>query len=1068
VKLKFDPNQQFQIDAINAVLDIFEGQGKNGYAHVASSHDLLGIYPNQLTLDPETIRQNVRKIQERNGIKNGIASWGSPACRQAGNDEHGVSDEAIFGMDFSIEMETGTGKTYVYLRTILELNRKYNFKKFIILVPSVAIREGVIKTLNITKDHFRALYDNTPYRFYEYISRNLSQVKAFAQSSNVEIMVMTMGAFNKDANILYSSRDQMQGEQPISFIQKTNPILILDEPQNMEGEATQEKLKNFNSLLRLRYSATHKNLYNLVHQLAPYDAYQLGLVKKIEVYSVVDTDDEEEPRAFINLIGVTSAKTTFKAEAEVLVKDSKNNLKKKVIAIKQNDDLAQKTNNSIYDGYIVDEMTADAPDYGLVSSIKFKNGIEVKRGEDVGRDKKDVMRSQIRNTIERHIEKRQELKKKGIKTLSLFFIDRVDNFIKEDGFIRKTFDAVFNELKKNDKEFAKLKASDVRKGYFAEKNGEYLERERAIAENKEAYDLIMKDKERLLSFDEPTEFIFTHSALKEGWDNPNVFNICTLNSTVSTMKKRQEIGRGMRLCVNQNGERVFDRNINLLSVIANEHYSDYVSRLQTEFVEDGIYKAPPSPSNARKKRVVKLRKGFDKDPNFNAIWSRIAKKTHYSVKVDSDRLVKGCIERINRLSIPKRQINVTRVGVDIGKKQVDFQTLQSASQDAVIPKTPMDCVNFIKDETKLTRKTVIKILKGINSRLLFNNPERFIFESIQVINESLIKDYVEQISYRLSDDKYCVSQFEKIVSHKDSVHDIANKKKSIYDAVVYSSDVEKNFAIDLDRDERIKLFVKLPVWFSVKTPLGGYTPDWAIVTVKMDAKGKETDEKIYFVIETKGSTSESQRRVSENQKVECAKKHFEVISVRYKDVSSYRQFEELMRQDWGAYKIDEEKSDLFFSDVISDGSYKDGYLPIYDLQAVATAFKEQPIPNIKGWKPMPDKRHIKEDMFIAQVVGKSMEPTIPDGSWCLFRFEPVGSRNGLIVLVESRLVFDLETHQSFTIKRYHSEKERLEGDQWRHKKITLSPDNKDFKDIFLENVTDDDFRVVAKFIEILA
>ncbi len=874
MKLKFDANQQFQKDAISAVLDIFEGQGKNGYSYVASVHDLLGIYPNQLTIEHETISQNVRKIQEKQEIN---------------------SQESVPEMDFSIEMETGTGKTYVYLRTILELNRKYNFKKFIIIVPSVAIREGVIKTLNITKDHFRVLYDNTPYRFYEYISRNLSQVKAFAQSSNVEIMVMTMGAFNKDANILYSSRDQMQGEQPISFIQKTNPILILDEPQNMEGEATQEKLKYFNSLLRLRYSATHKNLYNLIYQLAPYDAYQLGLVKKIEVYSVVDTDDEEEPRAFINLIGVTSAKTTFKAKVEVLVKDSKNNLKKKVIAIKQNDDLARKTNNSIYDGYVIDEMTADAPDYGLVSSIKFKNGIEVKRGEDVGKDKKDIMQAQIRNTIERHIEKRQELKKKGIKTLSLFFIDRVDNYIKEDGFIRKTFDAVFNEFKKNDKEFARLKASDVRKGYFAEKNGEYLEREKAIAENKEAYDLIMKDKERLLSFDEPTEFIFTHSALKEGWDNPNVFNICTLNATVSTMKKRQEIGRGMRLCVNQNGERVFDRNINLLSVIANEHYSDYVSRLQTEFVEDGIYKSPPSPSNARRKRVVKLRKGFDKDPNFTAIWNRIAKKTRYSVKVDSDRLVKACIEKINRLSIPKRQINITRVGVDIGKKQVDFRTLQSASQDAIIPKTPMDCVNFIKDETKLTRETVIKILRGINSSLLFNNPERFIFESIKVINESLIKDYVEQISYRLSDDKYYVSRFEKIVSHKDSVQDITNKKKSIYDAIVYSSDIEKNFAIDLDRDERIKLFIKLPVWFSVKTPLGGYTPDWAIVTVKMDSKGKELDKKIYFIIETKGSMVESQRRLSENQKIECAKKHFEIISVRYKDVSSYRQFEELMR-----------------------------------------------------------------------------------------------------------------------------------------------------------------------------
>jgi len=1053
MKLKFDANQQFQVDAVNAVLDIFEGQGKNGYAHVATSGDLLGIYPNQLTLDSGTIQQNIRNVQKRNGI----------------------AGEVVPEMDFSVEMETGTGKTYVYLRTILELNRKYNFKKFIILVPSVAIREGVIKTLNITKDHFKALYDNIPYRFYEYVSRNLSQVKAFAQSSNVEIMVMTMGAFNKDANILYSSRDQMQGEQPISFIQKTNPILILDEPQNMEGEATQEKLKNFNSLFRLRYSATHKNLYNLVYHLAPYDAYQLGLVKKIEVYSVVDTDDDEQPRAFINLTGVTSSKTTFKAKAEVLVKDSKNNLKKKAIVLKQNDDLAKKTNNSIYNGYIVDEMTADAPDYGLVGSVKFKNGVEVKRGEDVGKDKKDVMRAQIRNTIERHIEKRRELKKKGIKTLSLFFIDRVDNYIKDDGFIRKTFDVVFNEVKKNDKEFAKLKAGDVRKGYFAEKNGEYLEREKAIAENKEAYDLIMKDKERLLSFDEPTEFIFTHSALKEGWDNPNVFNICTLNTTVSTMKKRQEIGRGMRLCVNQNGDRVFDRNINLLSVIANEHYSEYVSKLQTEFVEDGIYKASPSPSNARKKRIVKLRKGFDKDHNFTAIWNRIAKKTKYSVGVNSDRLVKGCIEKINRLSIPKRQINVTRVGVDIGKKQVDFRTLQSVSQDAIISKTPMDCVNFIKDETKLTRETVIKILRGINSRLLFNNPERFIFESIQVINETLVKDYIEQISYWLSDDKYYVSQFEKIVSHKDSVHDITNKKKSIYDAVVYSSDVEKNFAIDLDRDERIKLFIKLPAWFSVKTPLGGYTPDWAIVTVKMDSKGRESDEKIYFVIETKGSTAESERRGTENQKIECAKKHFEIIKVRYKDVSSYRQFEELMRQEFKepferiveSKESKKEKSDLFFSDVVPDERQYIDYLPVYTLEAACGKFGEGRDAKILCWV---DVKNLKlkgkdERNFVSQVRGDSMEPRIKDGDYCLFRADVVGSRNDKIVLVQHHSIHDPDNGGRYTVKKYKSYKSQKPGKL--NEKVELIPLNKKHGTIVLEDESDEDFKVIAEFIKVL-
>ncbi len=533
MKFKFDANQEFQLKAVSSIIDIFEGQGKNGHENVLHKNDLLGIYPNRIDLASDEIFKNIEAIQKRNGISQDIAHE----------------------MDFSVEMETGTGKTYVYLRTIFELNRCYHFKKFIILVPSVAIREGVIQTLNITKDHFRELYDNLPYRFYEYVSRNLSQVKHFAQSANLEIMVMTMGSFNKDADILYDNRDQMQGEQPITYIQKTSPILILDEPQNMEGEATQEKLRNFNSLFRLRYSATHKNLYNLMYQLAPYDAYQMGLVKKIEVYSVADEDNSESPGPFINLLSVTSTRTVLKAKVEVLVKDSHGNIKKNTVTLKQNDDLAKVADNSIYDRYIIDEMTVDAPDYGSVGSIRFRNGIEIKRGAEVNRDRKDLMREQIKVTVDQHIRKRQEFKKKGIKPLSLFFIDRVDNYIKEDGFISKTFDEIFGQLKSQDKDLVKFKGYEVRKGYFAEKNGEYLEREKAIAENKEAYDLIMKDKERLLSFDEKTEFIFTHSALKEGWDNPNVFNICTLNTTVSTMKKRQEIGRGMRLCVNQDGER---------------------------------------------------------------------------------------------------------------------------------------------------------------------------------------------------------------------------------------------------------------------------------------------------------------------------------------------------------------------------------------------------------------------------------------------------------------------------------------------------------------------------------
>src|SRR3989344_2781740 len=321
MKFQFDPNQTFQIDAIKSIVDVFEGQEKNTSARNLAG-DLFGIYPNFLSLSVKEVLANVKKIQEKNAIKNG-----------------GIMQD----LDFSIEMETGTGKTYVYLRTIFELNRRYGWEKFIILVPSVAIRGGVIKTLQITNEHFSGLYNNPRYRFYEYRSKNISQVKHFPDSNNINIMVMTVGAFNKDANVLYSARDQMQGEQPISYIQKTNPILILDEPQNMEGEATKEALKKFNSLFRLRYSATHRNPYNLMYQLAPYEAYQLGLVKKIEVYSVTD-DDTGISRPYLNLVSVEAGKT-IKAKVEVITKDTNGNPKKSKLTLKQDDDLAEKKGN---------------------------------------------------------------------------------------------------------------------------------------------------------------------------------------------------------------------------------------------------------------------------------------------------------------------------------------------------------------------------------------------------------------------------------------------------------------------------------------------------------------------------------------------------------------------------------------------------------------------------------------------------------------------------------------------------------------------------------------------------
>jgi type III restriction enzyme len=500
LRLKFDPKLDFQIDAINSVVDLFKGQSKKSFNYT------FQVIPNLLNLPKEKILENLQEIQKRNGL---------PLSN---------IDELKEPYNFTIEMETGTGKTYVYLRTILELNQKYGFSKFIIVVPSVAIKEGVLKTLDITKEHFKQLYDNLPYTYFDYKSDNLVRVRMFGQDANLQIMVITRDAFNKDKNIIHNLHDKM-GDKPIEIIRKTNPIVILDEPQKMGGEATQWGIEQLNPLFVLRYSATHRDIYNLVYKLTPYDAYNLGLVKKIEVLSITEEGDPSSKKIILEKIDSTSS--GLKAKVKVFVK-TVDGLKLKTITIKHGDNLKNKTNNNYYDGFIVNEINKAA------GYILFSNGIKIYEGKSTV-DEDEIVRFMIRETIREHLEKKKKLNPKGIKVLSLFFLNKVDDYLLEDGIVRKMFKEEFEKFIKNGfQEFSNLDVNAIHSGYFSK-----MKKDKSIEEDESAYDLIMKDKERLLSLDEPVEFIFSHSALREGWDNPNVFNICTLAYSSSEIKKRQ-------------------------------------------------------------------------------------------------------------------------------------------------------------------------------------------------------------------------------------------------------------------------------------------------------------------------------------------------------------------------------------------------------------------------------------------------------------------------------------------------------------------------------------------------
>ncbi len=867
MKFKFDANQDYQLRAIEAVTRLFEG-------HKFVSSDLgfemggLPAVPNRLEISEAFLLDNLKKVQQANGI---------PADSELKYIEGEIQTanglQVVCFPNFSVEMETGTGKTYVYLRTLLELNKQYGFLKFIIVVPSVAIREGVLKTLKITEQHFRELYHNQPYRYYEYQSENLSQVRQFSLSNQVEIMVMTIDSFNKDSNVINQATDRLQGETPIYLIQATRPILILDEPQNMESDIAKAALARLNPLFVLRYSATHRNPYNLVYRLTPAQAYQEGLVKRIEVASVIEENNYNH--VFVQLEEIRVQKSRISAKVKVHKQMANGTVKEATVTVKPGDNLKDKTGRQEYESFVVEEINPGT------NTIVFSNGVELKTGEAQGDNREAIFRAQIAYTIEQHFRTQRRLRDQGIKVLSLFFIDRVENYLSPDGIIRRLFVEEFNRLKVKYREWEDVDPEAVQGSYFSE-----YKTEKSMENDKAAFDLIMRDKERLLSFSEPTCFIFSHSALREGWDNPNVFIICTLNQTASNIKKRQEIGRGVRLAVNQEGARIRDEQVNILTVVANESYKDYVSKLQTEYLEEyGPGDVPPPPPDARKKGIAKLRKEYMLTPEFKELWEKIKHKTRYAVKVDTKRLIDDCVKELDKAVIRSPQIVIQKAQVDmIDETNIQARYIGGGAAEDLSGRYPLpNIVEWIKDETKLTRPTILAILRRTKQKdAAVKNPHEFATTVIRIIKEKLADHLVNGIQYTKIEDCYLMELFQDIEKNQQY---LIPAEKSIYDHVVYDSDVERQFAEGLESRKDVKLYVKLPSWFKVPTPVGEYNPDWAIVVEEVNQFGEVTN-KLYLVRETKGTSNRSELVPQEQRKVDCGEKHFEALGVNYKVVAS--------------------------------------------------------------------------------------------------------------------------------------------------------------------------------------
>ena len=864
MKLQFDPSQAFQLDAISAIVDIFEGQPLNKGDFELQIKQPAGqlqfegelLIGNNLLLDEKGIAQNLHRIQKRNGIE---------------------KSNALEGLNFSVEMETGTGKTYVYLRTIHELNKRYGFRKFIIVVPSIAIKEGVLKNLQITREHFDTLYEKPEMDFRVYDPKKRGQIKHFATTNTLQVLVINIDSFAKEeTNIIYQNSDW---GVPIRYLQATRPIVIVDEPQNMETDIRKKAVGNLRPLCTLRYSATHKNHYNLVYRLDPVKAYDLGLVKKIEVDSVLDESGMND--AYAKLVRVSSSKNSITVRLEIDV-NTEGGLKRKTVSIHKSprgaseSDLYKLSNlREVYhNGY-----TVAAVDVKL-QTVTFSNGNMLAAGQTQGGNREAVMRLQIQKTVETHFAKERSLRDKGIKVLSLFFVDRVANYreYKDGTTIKGKFAIWFEESFKEVSNRPQYKGiipyaqTEVHNGYFSQdKKGTLKDTNGTTKDDDDTYSLIMKDKEKLLSSDVPLRFIFSHSALREGWDNPNVFQICTLNETRSDMKKRQEIGRGLRLPVNQQGERVQDRETNVLTVTANESYEDFAKTLQTEIEQECGVPFLGRIKNAHERTGITLRKGYKLDENFKALWERIKHKTRYQVSYDTQKLISEAAKAIAAKEVTAPRIRYLKGALRMTKEGIsaEFRDVDEKIVEANVSGIP-DILSYVQDKTRLTKDTICHIiLESGKVADILKNPQQFMDTAAHEINLILRALMVDGIQYeKIAGDFWEMRLFEDadLQGYLEDMVKVQSQERTLYDYVKTASDVERLFMHDLESANNVRFYVKLPGWFTVETPIGKYNPDWAIVFQK--------DERVYFVAETKSSLNAEDIRASEDMKVRCGAKHF--------------------------------------------------------------------------------------------------------------------------------------------------------------------------------------------------